>query len=135
MKSSFVTQEQIEYQVSKGTEILTSQTDGKRRCKGNKVPTHITTQEEIQKRKLLENEKKIKHKVVHPHPPVVIFTDGLGISVCKGCTKKKISHEEITYPHNMVFQGCGILGYYNKVLNKFINGEYNVHFHLKKSCL
>ena len=147
-KFSFVTQEQIEDQVSKGSEILTSQTDGKRRRKGNKVPTHITTQEEIQnkihtglkiieneKRKLLENEKKMKHKVVHPNPPVFIFTDGLGISVCKGCTKKKISCEEITYPHNMVFQRRGILGYYNKVLNKFVNGEYNVHFHLKKSCL
>ena len=35
----------------------------------------------------------------------------------------------------MVFRRRGILGYYNKVLNKFINGEYNVHFHLKKSCL
>ena len=42
-KFSFVTQEQIEDQVSKGTEILTSQTDGERRHKGNKVPTHITT--------------------------------------------------------------------------------------------
>ena len=32
---------------------------------------------------------KMKHKVVHPNPPVVIFTDGLRISVCKGCTKKE----------------------------------------------
>ena len=35
----------------------------------------------------------------------------------------------------MVFQRRGIVGYYNKILNKFINGEVNVHFHLKKSCL
>ena len=59
----------------------------------------------------------------------------LGISVCKGCTKKKMEHEEITYPNNMVFQRYRIVGYYNKILNKFINGEANVHFHLKKSCL
>ena len=62
-KFTFVTEEQIEYQVSKGTEILTSQTDGKRRGKGKKVPTHITTEEEIQKKidtglKIIENEKK-----------------------------------------------------------------------------
>ena len=31
MKFTFVTQEKIEYQVSKGTEILRSQTDGKRK--------------------------------------------------------------------------------------------------------
>ena len=42
-KFTFVTEEQIEYQVSKGKEILTSQTDGKRRGKGKKLPTHITT--------------------------------------------------------------------------------------------
>ena len=35
----------------------------------------------------------------------------------------------------MVFQRHEIVGYYNKVLNKFINGEPNVHFHLKRSCL
>ena len=35
----------------------------------------------------------------------------------------------------MVFRRRGIVGYYNKILNKFINGEVNVHFHLKKSCL
>ena len=58
-----------------------------------------------------------------------------GFLCAKDAQKKKISHEEITYPHNMVFQRHGILGYYNKVLNKFVNGEYNVHFHLKKSCL
>ena len=90
---------------------------------------------ENKKRKLIENETKKKLKLVPTNPPVVIFTDGLGISVCKGCSKMKIKCEEITYPHNMVFWRHGIVGYYNKVLNKFIDGESNVHFHLKKSCL
>ena len=146
-KVTFVTEEQKESQLAKGKEILMSQSDAKRRSKAKKVPTEIIIEEEIQrkiddgfklieieKRKLIEDEKK-KQKLVHPNPPIVIFTNGLGISVCKGCTKKKIEHEEITYPQNMVFQRCGIVGYYNKILNKFINGEANVHFHLKKSCL
>ena len=114
-KVTFVTEEQKENQLSKGKEILMSQSDAKRRSKAKKVPTEIITEEEIQrkiddgfklieieKRKLIEDEKK-KQKFVNPNPPVVIFTDGLGISVCKGCRKKKIEHEEITYPHNMVF--------------------------------
>ena len=147
-KVTFVTEEQKENQLSKGKEILMSQRDAKRRSKAKKVPTEIITEEEIQrkiddsfklieieKRKLIEDEKKKKQKLVNPNPPIVILTNGLGISVCKGCTKKKIGHEEITYPHNMVFQRCRIVGYYNKILNKFINGEANVHFHLKKSCL
>ena len=145
-KVTFVTEEQKENQLAKGKEILMSQNDAKR-SKAKKVPAEITEEEiqrkiddgfkliEIEKRKLIEDEKKKKQKLVHPNLPIVIFTDGLGISVCKGCTKKKIEHEEITYPHNMVFQRCGIVGYYNKILNKFINGEANVHFHLKKSCL
>ena len=115
-KVTFVTEEQNENQLSKGKEILMSQSDAKRRSKAEKVPTEIITEEEIQrkiddsfklieieKRKLIEDEKKKKQKLVNPNTPVVIFTDGLGISVCKGCTKKKIEHEEIIYPHNMVF--------------------------------
>lgn len=146
-KVTFVTEEIIEDQSAKGTEILTSQCDGKRKGKGNKVPTEIPNEEiqrkidesfrmlEKEERKLIHEQNKRKQKLPCPNPPVVIFTDGLGISVCKGCSKKKISHEEITYPHNMVFQRCGIVGYYKKVLNKFINGKSNIHFHLKKSCL
>ena len=115
-KVTFVTEEQKEKQLLKGKEILMSQSDAKRRSKAKKVPTEIITEEEIQrkiddsfklieieKRKLIEDEKKKKQKLVNPNPPVVIFTDGLGISVCNSCTKKKIECEEITYPHNMVF--------------------------------
>ena len=32
-----------------------------------------------------QGKKKLKYAV--PNPPMVIFTDGLGISVCKGCPK------------------------------------------------
>ena len=80
-----------------------SQSDAKRRSKAKKVPTEIITEEEIQrkiddgfklieieKRKLIEDEKK-KQKLVNPNPPIVIFTNGLGISVCKGCKKRRLN--------------------------------------------
>ena len=72
-KVTFVTEEQKENQLSKGKEILMSQSDAKRRSKERKVPTEIITEAEIQrkiddgfklieieKRKLIEDEKKKK---------------------------------------------------------------------------
>ena len=80
-KVTFVTEEQKENQLSKGKEILMSQSDAKRRSKAKKVPTEIITEEEIQqkiddgfklieieKRKLIEDEKKKKQKLVNPNP-------------------------------------------------------------------
>ena len=48
-----------------------------------------------------QGKKKSKYAV--PNPPMVIFTDGLGISACKGCPKG-ITKEEQKYPNNMVFR-------------------------------
>ena len=61
-KVTFVTEEQIEDQVSKGRQILTSQNDAKR-SKGKKVPTEMITEEEIQRKiddsfKMIENKKR-----------------------------------------------------------------------------
>ena len=39
------------------------------------------------------------------------------------------------FPRNMVFQHKGIVGYYNRVLNKLIQQESNIHVHLSMQCL
>ena len=66
------------------------------------------------------------------NPPIVIFTDGLGIHICKGCPKG-FQKDEQKYP--MVFWHKGIVGYYNTVLNKWIQQESNIHVHLSMQCL
>ena len=78
-----------------------------------------------------EDRKRQKGK---ENPPVVIITDGLGIHVCKGCPKG-IQKDEQKYPRNMVFWCKGIVGYYNRVLNKWIQQESNIHVHLSMQCL
>ena len=60
--------------------------------------------------------------------------DGLGIHVCKGCPKG-IQKDEQKYPRYMVFWHKGIVGYYNRVLNKWIQQESNIHVHLSMQCL
>ena len=67
-------------------------------------------------------------------PPTVIITDGLGIHVCKGCPQG-IQKDEQKYPRNMVFQCKGIVGYYNRVLNKWIQHKSNIHVDLSMQCL
>ena len=59
-KVTFVTEEQIEDQVAKGRQILTSQNDAKR-SKGKKVPTEMITEEKIQ-RKIYDGFKMIENK-------------------------------------------------------------------------
>ena len=52
---------------------------------------------------LRSEQGKKKSKYAITNPPMVIFTDGLGISACKGCPKG-ITKEEQKYPNNMVFR-------------------------------
>lgn len=66
--------------------------------------------------------------------PTIIFTDRLGIRVCRGCPRG-ITAEDQSPPSNMVFRRCSVMGYYNRVLNKYIEKPSNVHFHLDISCL
>ena len=58
------------------------------------------TQDNINIPRSQPGKKKSKYAV--PNPLMVIFTDGLGISVCKGCPKG-ITKEQ-RYPYNMVFK-------------------------------
>ena len=48
-----------------------------------------------------DNRRKKLKKVIQENPPVVIFTDGLGIETCQGCGKA-ITKEQM-HPSNMVF--------------------------------
>ena len=80
----------------------------------------------------LPGRKKSKYAV--PNPLMVIFTDGLGISICKGCLKG-ITKEEQKYPYNMVFRRHGSVGYFNQKLQKYVQSKCNVHIHLNKNCL
>ena len=53
---------------------------------------------------------------------------------CRGC-KKEITDEDKAYPHSMVLRRIGVIGYLNKVLNKWVQSEQNVHFHMDVACL
>ena len=79
-----------------------------------------------------QGKKKSKYAV--PNPPMVIFTDGLGISACKGCPKG-ITKEEQKYPNNMVFRRRGSVSYFNRKLQKYVTSDCNIHIHLNKACL
>ena len=52
------------------------------------------------------NIQKPQQKVQRKNPPVVIFTNGLGIEVCKGCLKR-ITKEQQVYLNNLVFRRWG----------------------------
>ena len=68
------------------------------------------------------------------NPPMLIFTNGLGIRRCQGC-KKYITTEQQAYPRNMVLRRWALVGYFNKVLNHYIYLQNNIHIHLSKKCL
>ena len=79
------------------------------------------------------NVQKPPPKVERKNPPFVIFTNGLGIKVCKGCPKR-ITEEQQVYLNNMVFRWQGPGGF-NPKTQKYCLRECNIHFHLKKTCL
>ena len=78
-----------------------------------------------------KNVQQLPPKVERKNPPVVIFTNGLGIKVCKGCPKR-ITKEQQVYPNNMVFCRQGPGGFINPKTQKHCITECNVHFHLTK---
>ena len=67
------------------------------------------------------------------NPPCVAFA-AWNIHKCKGC-KKEITTEQKEYPHNMVFRRIELSGHINTTLNKWIESEQPVHFHLNMACL
>ena len=67
------------------------------------------------------------------NPPFIIKAEW-NIRKCKGC-KKEITKEEKVYPQNMVFQRIGLYGYMNRTINKWIENEQPIHFHLNMGCM
>ena len=66
--------------------------------------------------------------------PTFIIKAEWNIRKCKGC-KKEITKEEKAYPQNMVFRRIGLYGYMNRTINKWIENEQPIHFHLNMGCL
>ena len=79
------------------------------------------------------NIQKPPPKVERKNPPVVIFTNGLGIKVSKGCPKR-IPKEQQVYLNNIVFCQQRPGGFLNPKTQKHCMRECNIHFHLKKTC-
>ena len=75
-----------------------------------------------------------KLRITQPNPPILKFTTGLAICMCAGC-RNTITHDQKTYPYNMVFVNKGIVALYNPKCNKMQMKEQNIHFHLNMVCL
>ena len=75
-----------------------------------------------------------KFRITQPNPPILKFTTGLAIHICAGC-RDTITHDQKTYPYNMVFVKKGIVAFYNPKCNKIQMKEQNIHFHLSMVCL
>ena len=67
------------------------------------------------------------------NPPFIIKANW-NIRKCKGC-KKEITKEDKAHHHNMVFRRMGVYGYMNRTLNKWIENEQPIHFHLNMACV
>ena len=78
-----------------------------------------------------KNVQQLPPKVERKNPPLVTFTNGLGIKVCKECPKRITK----VYPNNMVFRRWEPGGFINPKTQKCCITECNIHFHLKKTCL
>ena len=68
------------------------------------------------------------------NPPLIVITDGMSIYICNGCDQA-ITPEQKIYPNNIVFQRKKVVGFYHRILNKYIHKLNNVHFHLDMQCL
>ena len=77
---------------------------------------------------------KKKSRSIGSNPPTLIFTNGLGIQKCQGCSKE-ITRKDQVYPRNMVFRRKALVENFNKKVNKYIYTNNNIHIHLVKKCL
>ena len=78
---------------------------------------------------------QVQHfRITQPNPPILKFTTGLVICTCAGC-QDPITHDQKTYPSNMVFMKKGMVAFYNLKCNRIQMKEQNIHFHLSMVCL
>ena len=114
--------------------------------RGNKVtskttaPQRVINEQQLQAKcivimEIIDCDNRLPESAISlvKNPPFIIKAEW-NIRKCKGC-KKEITKEDKEYPHNMVFRRIGLHGYMNKTLNKWIESEQPIHFHLKMSCL
>ena len=66
-------------------------------------------------------------------PPMLIYATWR-ITKCRGC-KKSITDEDKASPHSFVLRRCGVVGYFNKLHNKRLDSEQNIHFHMNMDCV
>ena len=67
------------------------------------------------------------------NPPMLIYATWR-ITKCRGC-KKSITDEDKVSPHSFVLRRHGVVGYFNKLHNKWLDSEQNIHFHMKMDCV
>ena len=67
------------------------------------------------------------------NPPMLIYATWR-ITKCRGC-KKSITDEDKASPHSFVLRRCGVVGYFNKLYNKWLDSEQNIHFHMNMDCV
>ena len=67
------------------------------------------------------------------NPPMVIYATWR-ITKCRGC-KKAITDEDKASPHSFVLHRHGVVGYFNKLHNKWLDSEQNIHFHMNMDCV
>ena len=67
------------------------------------------------------------------NPPMLV-SSSWRIVKCRGC-KQAITAQDKEFPHSFVICRRGVVGYFNKIHNKWVDSEQNIHFHLNMSCV
>ena len=67
------------------------------------------------------------------NPPMVVASSSR-ILKCRGC-KQPIMQQDKEFPHSFMIHRRGVVGYFNKLYNKWVDSEQNIHFHLSMTCV
>ena len=67
------------------------------------------------------------------NPPMLIYATWR-ITKCRGCNKS-ITDEDKVSPRSFVLRRRGVVGYFNKLHNKWLDSEQNIHFHMNMDCV
>ena len=67
------------------------------------------------------------------NPPILV-SSSWRIAKYRGC-KQAITPQGKEFPHSFVICRRGVVGYFNKLHNKWVDSEQNIHFHLSMACV
>ena len=67
------------------------------------------------------------------NPPMLVSTSWR-IVKCQGC-KQAITAQDKEFLHSFVIHRRAMVGYFNKLHNKWVDSKQNIHFHLNRSCV